>query len=164
MSKLHTLAWRGLMVAVTAMALPACMSNDMRRFESTIDRPTTVRVVQSMTDGAVVWEMDIPVQHSLTLNLDRVGEFEAFSVNPNKPATSFHWALFDERGRRLDYGLEDLPGMPVRLEVELRPAPEWPEGYVPPGQTHTTRPAVEVLEPRAPLPIEENGDANDQNG
>ncbi len=149
MSSLRSFVMHSLLLGLVATALPACVSNDMRKFESTVSRPTTVRIVQAMTDGHVLWEKEIPVQHSLTVNLDREGEFEWFSVNPEKPATSFHWALFDDRGRRLEFGRESLPNLPVRIELAVRDAPEWPAGYVPPNQEPTVTPTLPPIQPPA---------------
>jgi hypothetical protein len=157
MSLFKTLATRGVLLGLAAMVLPACVSNDTRKFESTVQRPVTVKIVQAMTGGTVLWEMAVPVQHTLTIDLDRQGEIEWFSVNADKPATSFDWALLDDGGRRLKGGRENLPNLPVRLELALRPAPEWPEGYLPPGAPESPVSPVEVLEPqpRAPLKMEQ---------
>lgn len=144
MSSARSLVKSVLGLILAAAVLPGCISNDVRMFDSTVNRPTTIRIVQAMTNGNVLWEYDIPVQHSLQINLDREGEVELFSVNPEKPATSFSWALFDDQGNRLSYGKEKLPGLPIRIELALRPAPEWPEGYTPPGQQNVP-PPIETL-------------------
>jgi len=118
----------GLALAGSFWFVTACASLDRATYESTVDLPTTITIEDPYTHH-VYWGMEIPVSRSLTVDLDRAGDFEFFRVS-GKPATSLHWKLTgpgkDESGSLA------LPGTPVIVVVSYRPSPEYPAGYTGP--------------------------------
>lgn len=113
---------RVLGLVALCLGLTACASFDRHKYYSSVDLPRTVRVVDSFT-GEPFWEMDIPVHHTLVLDLDRAGEIESLSVS-GKPATRLKWSVKGPRVNKSGSG--PLPGTPVYIEQTFRPAPEFP--------------------------------------
>ena len=131
------------LIAMAGLLLPAC-SVDKHSYTSTPFRPTSVDLVAPQ--AGVVWTMDIPVNHTLKIDLDRPGDIEVFSNDPEKSPTRMHWKLVAlNTGARTDSGNEVLPGIPLYIKMRFRPAPEWPADFVPPGQDDAPT-AIEVIE------------------
>lgn len=156
----HGVRRRLLGLALTGSAsllLAACASVDSSTYESSVNLPTTITVEDPYTHH-VYWGMDIPVGRALTIDLDRSGDFEWFSVS-GRPATSLNWKLTgpgkDESGSLA------LPGTPVVVVVSYRPSPEYPADYTGPrpGQPGIARPEKQApaawppgIEPQPPAP------------
>lgn len=153
LTRLLTLAF----AAWASVLLTACASTDRSTYESTVNLPTTITVEDPYTHH-VYWGMEIPVGRALTIDLDRSGDFEWFSVS-GRPATSLNWKLTgpgkDESGSLA------LPGTPVVVVVSYRPSPEYPADYTGPrpGQPATLQPGNQSqsawppgVEPHPPTP------------
>jgi hypothetical protein len=137
---------------IAAAAITGCdmlprhlpVSIDRHVYESTVQLPTNVAVVEPYS-GEVLWSMEVPVEHKLTLDFNRSGEFEP-AVISGHPATSMSWRL---SGPRKESGSVKLPGTPVGMKVSYRQAPEFPEGRTP----ATLQPRVTPVTPD-PAPLE----------
>lgn len=135
----HSAPARLALLGVATLLLGGCNNNwatlDSRTLTSTVDQPTTYTLYAAMTEqSAVLWTMDIPVNHRLHVDLDRGSEAPLFQTDPQKTPSKFSWTLLSLNGnRRVDGGRIDLPNVPVYQEVTIRPAPEFPEGFNFPG-------------------------------
>ncbi len=134
-----------LITVLAALAgLSGCASQDIHIYESTVDKPITVAVVDPIRD-VTLWEMDVPVAHKLKLDLDRQPEFEPVYADM-RPARSLSWRVYHENGGNpIESDRMDLPGIPVLLRISYRPAPEMPPGFA--------LRAEETVRPMAPKPL-----------
>lgn len=125
----QTFSTLGLCLIATVLAgMTGCKtSKDKHTYVSTIYRPTTVTIKDTVTEE-FIWKMDIPVEHELTMDFDSKGETEWASVNADLPATSMTWTLKERRHQKeVDSGEFDLPAPHgTIIIVSLRPAPEEP--------------------------------------
>ncbi len=122
------------------------MSLDRHVYESTVQLPTNVAVVEPYS-GEVLWSMEVPVEHKLTLDFSRKNEAEPASVSGH-PATSMSWKL---SGARKESGKVSLPGTPVGMKVSYRQAPEFPEGRGP----ASTQPRIDPIQPEPAAPADD---------
>lgn len=116
------------LVASSLVGLSGCASSqDKSEYISTIYRPTTVGILDTVTDE-LIWKMDVPVEHALEIDMDRVNEVELFKVNQDMPATDMTWELRDRWTRALvAEGKFKLPAPHgVMIMLDYRPAPEEP--------------------------------------
>ncbi len=120
-------------------SLTGC-SFDKHVFESTVDLPTSVALVDPLRNKTL-WQMDIPVEHKLVLDFDRPFEIEPIWSN-QKPATQMTWRLYNVREVRPKYWKSmKLPGEPFVMRVSYRPSPEFPPEKVLVDATGTAAPA-----------------------
>ncbi len=113
---------RVLALLTLCLAITACASFDRHKYYSSVDLPLTVAVRDSFTKEAL-WQMDVPVHHTLKLDFDRAGEIEAMKVS-GKPATSLRWEVSGPTYNK--NGSAPLPGTPIYIDQKHRPAPEYP--------------------------------------
>lgn len=111
-----------LTLLAVSLAITACASFDRHKYYSSVDLPLTVAVRDSFSREAL-WQMDVPVHHTLKLDFDRGGEIEAIRVS-GKPATSLKWSVSGPTYNKK--GSAPLPGTPVYIDQTHRPAPEYP--------------------------------------
>jgi hypothetical protein len=160
--KLRSLAL-ALVGLTAALVSTACTSTDRHLYESTVMRPTNVAVADATT-GNVLWSYEIPVGYAMLLDFEVPGQIEPLKVN-DTPAKLLKWSLrpitgktdpFDDYplARAEKKGRVELPGVDVIQRVSLRPAPEYPEGYVKP-ETANAKPATAP----APTPAPETAPA-----
>lgn len=146
----------GLIACVFAGAV-GC-SQDKHVFHSTVDLPTTVTLYDHLNNRAI-WTKDVPVQHTLRLDLDRAGENELMSVS-GRPATSFRWSIYGSDSlEAIEQERIELPGTPVVLKVSYRPSPEFPDAgkdkvpWIDPGPVVADRsPVTERVPDQTPPP------------
>lgn len=121
---------RPLFLALLALVLllPACASSlDRHRYTSTVDSPKTIVIRDPYTDH-VYWSMDIPVEHTLYINLNSRHDMEMVKQTP-APADSMQWELTGPLRKNHREGRVNLPGTPVLIDLKLRPAPEYPADF-----------------------------------
>jgi biopolymer transport protein ExbD len=112
--------------------LPACASNDVQTYRSTVGRPLTIQVVDPYTQK-VYFTKDIPPDDILTIGLDHENEVPLMMVDW-RPATSMTWELYGPGSeiRSIESGRMDLPGTPLNIVQKVRPGPEYPMTATPP--------------------------------
>lgn len=153
-----------LLLGFVLLLAGGCASTDRHVFDSTPNRPATVALIDTL-DGTVVWQLDVPPQHQLVLDLGRRGEMELTGVS-GRPATHADWTLYDvgladednqSAGRRtVSSERIDLDGRPVMIDVS----------YNPPAVRDTEAVEEEVddeLEPGADEPDADDADADETN-
>jgi len=134
---------------LAALLATGCTSDNTHEFQSRIYQPITI----TLSDPArqtELWTYDIPTQHMLVLDYNRElqsgwgNEMELFRVK-DIPPTHVKWRLYRGFGKDIDRQIAkcrlELPGSPVKMEMTIRPTPEFP-----PDTTPTAPPAT--LEPR----------------
>jgi hypothetical protein len=123
---------RTALLAAATMALSACASQDRLEIRSTVPLPATVSIEDAYT-GQVLWKKEVPVGYTLVADLGREGDFEFFSIDPNRPATAGVWRLYGPQSefQPVADGRFDLPGTPVLRRITYRPAPEYPPQEMP---------------------------------
>lgn len=124
-----------LALLLGGVLLTGCVSADRRVYVSTAFQPKTITLVDAITNQDL-WSLEIPVGYQLELDLDREGESELRKIS-RLPATRFSWTLKDLRGNTHDGGQVELPGTDIRIEMTLRPAPEYPNERATPGNRRT---------------------------
>ena len=111
-----------------------CASQDRHVFVSTVERPTTISLIDVYQNQSV-WDMDIPVNHKLVLNFKNhtAGQSNKLGQAPSWVA----WKLYRSDDQPTDTGKNrkgmlvnqdkiDLTGTQVRMQITYRPAPEMP--------------------------------------
>lgn len=119
-------------LTLAALLLPACSrSRDVASYESSLVRPTSIAVVDSLT-GETAWSMDIPAEHRLVLDFEGEDAAEAFRFEMT-PAKTMEWKLLGPGHKKNMFGsysgevvesdVVELGGRPVFVQVSYR-APE----------------------------------------
>jgi len=124
---------RGCWVLILGVLVVASgCANDRRVFNSTPTLPLNYTLVETAS-GQTIWSIQVPVQHRLVVDFDRVGEIEIAHVS-GQPATVMHWRLYSTHPWRLvDSGKIPLQGTAVMQKISYRPGPELPPDFVLPG-------------------------------
>ncbi len=127
------------LAAMIIFSIGCSVANDRKTYISTMDSPKTIRVVGNLS-GDIYFEKQIPVGHSLMLDLDRAHELEIFGTSSAYPATSLTWAMYDDTGlgRCVDKGFIKLDGVLVTRQMEVRD-PEFPAGFKSKFEKQTTQ-------------------------
>ena len=114
-----------IFLALTVITTLAGCSQDKHTFESTVYRPTSLALIDTAGE-TTLWQMDIPVEHKLVVDFDRMPEVEPIWANM-RPATKMSWRLYNVREPRpKQWDSMKLPGTPIKMRVTYRPAPEYP--------------------------------------
>jgi len=120
---------RSLALVALAFSLAAC-SADRQVFNSTISRPASVEVIDTVAKEAL-WSMDIPAGHRLVVEFNhREVDYRGFEAAAT-PATSMNWWLWPLEQRKFmtagyysgtptDEGLVELSGNPVMVNYTFR--------------------------------------------
>lgn len=148
-SMITRLALLGLAVCLQIGCQAA--SFDIHTFTSTVNHPVTVNLIASQTGGAILWSKEVPVNHRLRVDLNTKGDIPMVKVDPQRPATGMSWTLSDLYGSRLESGRMDLPGVPVYLQTQMRPSPEFPADFTPPGAEIEPTP-MEIIDVKKEAP------------
>lgn len=104
-----------------------CMSTDTQLISSTVFEPKTASV-QNTVNGETIWTRDVPVETMLSVQFESPG---GGLGNAEGYPTSMEVKLFErkgtsqyaggKKGEMLEEEVVELPGVPVILNVELRP-------------------------------------------
>jgi len=140
-----------LLLALAVSVFPACSSKDQHSFRSTIDVPKTVTVYDTFRKTEL-WSRAIPVNHTLKLDFDREGDMPPFKVSL-EPASTMKWELYANGvDKPVEEGVETMPGVPIIMKVQVRPAPEFPPL---PTATSSPAPATPAPAPASDAPAPE---------
>jgi hypothetical protein len=121
-----------LALTLTLSAL-GCAAKDRHVFVSTVNQPTTIVLVDTYTSEAV-WEMDIPVNHKLSL------DFDGTTAGQSSDGVSPRWVIWElyraddlptdtgkaRKGTLIQNDRVDLTGMKILMQTSYRPGPEIP--------------------------------------
>ena len=138
---------RGLLVAWLAVVGMVGCSQDIHVFESTPSQPVTIALVDPLTD-TTMWEMDVPVDHKLKLDLNRRVELGPFYADM-RPATKLTWRVYPLKGfSAVEKDQLQLPGREVMIRVSYRPGPEYPPDAEIAAMDVVEEATVEMAEPQ----------------
>ncbi|MCG8512373.1 MAG: hypothetical protein MI741_24405 [Rhodospirillales bacterium] len=125
-----------LLMALAMLWATGCTAN-RHTFVSTVHSPKSVALIDTSTDEPI-WAADLPVGTKLVIDLDVVHDSEWIAgIEPGYP-TIMRWWLYPETSRKafhegyyapgeaIDSGQVELPGVPARIDMQLRPSPEEP--------------------------------------
>lgn len=163
-----------LMFGGLLLASSGC-TTDRHTYISTEHSPKTLSLVDRVTEEAI-WTADIPVGTKLVLDLDvKVGEDNLMLMKDGHP-TRMRWWLHRNTQKKvfhegyyssaeaLDQGIVDLPGVPTKMILSLRPTPE-AQGQLRRGMlTRQLAGPAELpplVDPDAPAPENDQDDEQD---
>jgi len=121
------------LLALTLTLSSLGCSQDKHVFESTVNQPTTIILLDTYKSEAC-WEMDIPVNHKLVL------DFEGTDSGKSSEGVAPSWVDWElyraddlptdtgraRKGSLIDSGRVDLTGAKILMQASYRPSPEMP--------------------------------------
>jgi len=162
-----------LLALTVGLAASTGCKVDKHVFESSAMSPKTVSLIDVQNDQTL-WRYDIPVGHTLVMDLDRSGDVANMRVGAGY-ATEMEWWLYEtsngvtwtggyKEGRAIKHDVLELDGMPVRLEMSVRDASREVEVATPPDEAAPFAPegADEAAEDAAADAMDGADDAADE--